>query len=96
MVMMGSETAMVMMGSATDNDAENVVLFSGSDKQNMDELGIEACNCAVLDCACSSTVCGKRWLNCYLDSLDDKDRVKVKEAPGVKYSNLVVVKSFSH
>ena len=67
-----------------DNDTENVVLFSGNDKQNMAELGMEARNCAVLDCACSSTVCGKRWLNCYLDSLDDKDRVKVKEDPGAK------------
>ena len=67
-----------------DNDTENVVLFLENDKQNMAELGIEARNYAVLDCACSSTVCGKRWLNYYLDSLDDKDRVKVKEDPCVK------------
>ena len=26
-------------------------------------------NCTVLDSACTSTVCGKEWLNWYLDSL---------------------------
>ena len=52
----------------TDNDTENVVLSSRNDKQNMAQL---LSNCAVLDCACSSTVCGKRCLNCYLDSSDE-------------------------
>ena len=67
MVMMGSETARgkkkeesvrIVM---TDNDTANVLLFSGNDKQNMPQLGLEARNCAVLDCTCSSsTVRGKR------------------------------------
>ena len=91
MVMMGSETARAKKKEESvhvvmADDTENVVLFSGNDKQNMAELGIEARNFGVLDCACSSTICGKRWLNCYLDSLDDKDRVKVKEDPSVKVS----------
>ena len=74
-----------------------VVLFSVNDTQNMAQLSLEVHNCAVLDCGCSSTVCGGKWLKCYLDSLDDKGRMNVKEDPGVKrYSNLVMVKSFSH
>ena len=69
-IMMGGETARgkekeesahVVM---TENDTANVV-------QNMAPLGIEARNCEILDCACSSIVGGKRWLHCYLDSSDD-------------------------
>ena len=76
MVMMGSETAREKKKEEsanifmTENDTANVVLFSGNDKQSMAHLGTEVRNCAVLHCACSSTVCRKRWLHCYLDSLE--------------------------
>ena len=39
---------------------------------------------AVLDSACSSTVCGKVWLDGYLKSLDKEDRGKVVQAEGAK------------
>ena len=32
---------------------------------------------AVIDCGCSSTVCGETWLNAYLDSLSEFDRQHV-------------------
>ena len=31
----------------------------------------ESLNCALLDSGCSSTVCGKNWLQCYTDTLPD-------------------------
>ena len=39
----------------------------------------ETVNCAILDSACTSTVCGVAWLTCYMDSLDCENREKVKE-----------------
>ena len=37
----------------------------------------------MLDCACSSTVCGKKWLG-YLSSLSETERSKIKQNPGIK------------
>ena len=47
-------------------------------------LGVDSRNCAVLDSACSSTVCGKLWLDGYLKSLDKEDQIKVYQTEGVK------------
>ena len=38
---------------------ENVVLFTGYNEQEIQQLGVDARNCAVLNSACSSTVCGE-------------------------------------
>ncbi|CAC5372113.1 unnamed protein product [Mytilus coruscus] len=51
------------------------------------ELGNDARNCAVLDSACSSTVCGKTWLNSYISSLNEEDREKVVNHSGHKVFN---------
>ena len=63
---------------------EHVVLFTGYHKEGTAQLGIDARNCAVLDSACSSTVCGEIWLENYLNSLDHKDRRKIKRSIGQK------------
>ena len=39
---------------------------------------------AVLDSACTSNVTGERWLQCYIDSLDDKDREQIVYSEGSK------------
>ena len=39
----------------------------------------ETVNKAVLDCGASKTVCGKEWLQCYMDSLNEKTRSQIKE-----------------
>lgn len=57
---------------------ESAVLFTGFNKQDITRLGVEANNCAVLDSACSSTVCGATWLESYLDSLGDEERQVVQ------------------
>ena len=38
-------------------------------------------NCAILDSACSSTVCGEDWINCYMETLNDKQKQNVKIFP---------------
>ena len=47
-----------------------VVLFAGSVKNEIRQLGHEATNCAVLDAACSSTVWGENWISMYFTSFD--------------------------
>ena len=63
---------------------EHAVLFTGYNKDEIARLGVDARNCAVLDSACSSTVCGKVWLDGYLKSLDKEDGGKVVQAEGAK------------
>lgn len=61
---------------------EHAVLFTGYNKEEVRRLGVDARNCAVLDSACSSTVCGDSWINNYIQSLDKDDRQKVKQTEG--------------
>ena len=44
----------------------------------------EAMNCTVLDSACSSTVCGRRWLEGFLDSLNDNELEQIKSSDSDK------------
>ncbi len=65
---------------------EKVVLFTGYNKQDTQLLDEESQGIkGVLDSACSSTVCGSRWYNCYVDNLDVTDRECIDEiSPGSK------------
>ena len=65
-------------------DDEDVVLLTGFNKDNAKLFSKEARKCAVLDSACSSTVCGESWLEDYLMSLDEKEREKVSYVPSDK------------
>lgn len=60
----------------------HVILYTGYSENNLRTFTIEALNCAVLDSGCSSTVCGRPWLEAYLENLDDNcvDRVKIKSS----------------
>ena len=50
------------------------VLYTGAVEVLMTELRKDAENCAVLDSACTSTVCGRKWLDRYLSSLSPQER----------------------
>ena len=63
---------------------EQVVMFTGYDQTEIQRLGHESRNCTVLDTACTSTVCGDRWLQCYLDTLSEEQLKKIREFPGEK------------
>ena len=65
--------------SPKEEEDEHVVLFTGYDKREIAQLGIDARNCAVLDSACSSTVCGETWFENYLNSMNPQDRRKMKQ-----------------
>ena len=62
----------------TSVEEEQIVLFTGNNlddwQQDMD-LG----SCAILESACSSTVCGKKWLDCFIDSLDQCDKGDIQQ-----------------
>ena len=61
---------------------ENAVVFTLYNKEELRRLGVDARNCAVLDSACSSTVCEDSWINNYIQSLGTNDRQKVKQKEG--------------
>ena len=55
----------------------------------------ESLNCALLDSGCSSTVCGKNWLSCYIDTLPENVDLQVTQSnksfkfgPGQQYNSL--------
>lgn len=66
------------------DSSEPVVLFTGGTKNDMCLLTYESRNSAVLDSGCSSTVAGKKWINCYIDSLSEPDKMKITHSPGSK------------
>ena len=68
-------------------EEENVVLFMGYNKEEIHQLGVDARNCAVLDSACSNTVCGENWLDSCIQSLDECDRKKARQTVGEKTLN---------
>ena len=49
----------------------NIVPYPGGIKRKTNQLSIKALKWAALDCACSSTVCGKKWFNDYISILSD-------------------------
>jgi hypothetical protein len=66
------------------NVESEIVLFTGYNEFNLEQLAVDAKNCAVLDTACSSTVCGDGWIKSYLSSLNEKDLEKVVIKEGKK------------
>ena len=59
------------------DSGENIILYTGTSKVEACLLTSEARNCAVLDSGCTSTVAGKTWVECYIQSLLDDDLQKV-------------------
>ena len=59
-------------------EEEHAVLFTGYNTEEV-RLGIYARNRTVSDSACSSTVCRDKWINNYIQSLDNRDRPKIKQ-----------------
>lgn len=57
----------------SDSNVENEVKTSTLDRHYM-----------ILDSACSGTVCGKKWLDRYLEHLDEESREEVEYNPGKK------------
>ena len=62
-------------------NVQKACLFTGNKTQETLILMAESANSAVLDSACTSTVAGQAWMDCYIDSLDSHIKDKVKEYP---------------
>ena len=62
---------------------EPVVLFT-RDSADLNLLSKESYFSGVLDSGCSSTVCGKKWLEVYLDRLPEQQRASVVKQPSSK------------
>ena len=67
-----------------DKDDDIAVLFTGTDMRNTAELRTGTQNCAILDSACTSTVCGRKWIEAYKKSLNYEDLKKIIEVEGEK------------
>ena len=67
-----------------ESDSSDIILFTGNQKEEMSLLTKESLYSAVLDSGCSSTVAGKHWMSCYLESLSEDIMKLVKRKPGHK------------
>lgn len=70
--------------TGSEGHDHHVVLFTGYNKAEVLQLEVEAHNKAVLDSACSSTVCGKAWLEDFLNSRNPDDKREVERRNSVK------------
>ena len=67
-----------------DSDGEyypNYVMITENDQLELTTFSVEAQNCAVLDTACGSTVCGQQWFSTYMDSVG-RDQVSLVQPGG--------------
>lgn len=55
-------------------------MFTGYNTEEVRHLGVNAQNCAVLDSVCSSNVCVDNWIYNYIQSLDEKNKQKVRQS----------------
>ena len=62
------------------SDNESEVLFTRHNQEDSVFFSGNSCGYAVLDSACSSTVCGEKWLSSYFETLDESDKDKVKQS----------------
>ena len=64
------------------NEVEDAFLFTLEKEEERVLLSVEAGCSGVIDTACTSTVCGKSWLEDCYSSMDENERKAVKEFPG--------------
>ena len=72
-------------------------LFSNAVQEcYVEKLVGETLSCALLDSGCTKTVCGSFWLQCYKNSLDEKDQANIVYEPSIrtfKFGDSKVIKS---
>ena len=62
----------------------------------VEKLVSETLTCTLLDSGCTKTVFGSFWLQCYKNSLDEKDQANIVYEPSIrtfKFGDIKVVKS---
>lgn len=76
---MSEESTDVVQLSLLTGDSGDSSKLSGK----LDILLCESYGSAILDTGCSTTVCGERWLNAYVQSLSEYERHNIREEPTV-------------
>ena len=59
---------------------EDVVLYTGNNKEKICSLGAETIGCVLLDCGSTANVCGKVWADSYMAALSMEDKKLVEES----------------
>ena len=67
----------VKVTETSEEEQCNLTIFTKEVREN-EILLTEALGCAVIDTTCTTTVCGQKWLDRYIESLDEKERLTVK------------------
>ena len=62
----------------------NLALFTKEHKPENEILLTESFGCAIIDTACTKTVCGKRWYEEYADQLEQKKKKQIKTGASAK------------
>ena len=55
----------------------NPTMHDEIEQEKLNRLCRESYFSAILDTGCSSTVCGEEWLECYMETLSDKDKANM-------------------
>ena len=64
-----------------DQDEEVKIILMAADQDRNDKIDVlfgETIGAMILDLGCSKTVCGKAWLDTYLETLDSKQLLEIK------------------
>ncbi len=73
---------------AKKTETLNLFQLPNHDVHEMKVFVGETLSCAVLDSGCTQTVCGRKWLDCYTDSLIDENIIKEKPSTAAfKFGN---------
>ena len=65
-----------------DRDEDNISLFTNEEERSqLPQFLQETINCAILDCGCVKSVCGKLWFNIYVETLTEQERGIITEEP---------------
>ena len=91
-----------LVNDNSDNDQQNIedcniILFTHSKPSENKIFEVETEQCAVIDTACTRTVCGEKWLSNYLDKLTEDKKKGVTETVSGKnfrFGDGKIVKSF--
>lgn len=65
---------------AQSGQFEDVVLYTGNNKEKICSLGAETIGCVLLDCGSTANVCGKAWADSYVAALSVEDKKLVEES----------------
>ena len=75
-------TASMKFPEKEEGEYEDLVLYTGSNKKEICSLGSETLNSLIIDCGCTSNVCGQEWMDGYIGALSNADKALVKEEKG--------------